>query len=79
MNRMERLTAILLLLQDKPRTSDDIAGRFEVSKRTVLRDMQALSEMGMPIIARDGARGVTLFPATLSLRHSRLLGMKPFC
>lgn len=44
MNKLERLTAILLLLQDKPRTSEEIARRFEVSKRTILRDIQALSE-----------------------------------
>jgi predicted DNA-binding transcriptional regulator YafY len=67
MNRMERLTAILLLLQDKPRTSEEIAGRFEVSKRTVLRDMQALSEMGMPIIAREGAGGGYSLPGNFAL------------
>ena len=57
MNRVDRLTAILLLLQERPRTSEEIARRFEVSKRTVLRDVQALSEMGVPVIARDGAGG----------------------
>jgi len=54
---MERLTATLLLLQARPRTSDEIARHFEVSKRTVLRDVQALSEMGVPVIAREGAGG----------------------
>jgi predicted DNA-binding transcriptional regulator YafY len=57
MNRIERLTAILLLLQDKPRTSEEIARHFEVSKRTIIRDVQALSEMGVPVIAREGAGG----------------------
>src|SRR5215218_6401323 len=57
MNRVDRLTAILMLLQDRPRTSDEIARHFEVSKRTILRDVQALSEMGVPIIAREGAGG----------------------
>ena len=37
MNRIDRLTAILLLLQAKPRTSEEIAQQFEVSKRTILR------------------------------------------
>lgn len=57
MNRLERLTGILLLLQGRPRTSDEIARHYEVSKRTVLRDVQALSEMGVPIIAREGVGG----------------------
>lgn len=57
MNKLERLTAILLLLQDRPRTSEEIARHFEVSKRTILRDIQALSEMGVPVIAREGVGG----------------------
>src|SRR5687768_1742389 len=57
MNKVERLTATLLLLQERPYTSVEIAGRFEVSKRTVLRDVQALCEMGVPVVAREGAGG----------------------
>lgn len=57
MNRIDRLAAILLLLQDRPRTSDELAARFEVSRRTILRDVQALSEMGVPVIAREGPGG----------------------
>lgn len=63
MNKLERLTAILLLLQDRARTSDEIARHFEVSKRTILRDIQALSEMGVPVIAREGAGGGYSLPA----------------
>jgi predicted DNA-binding transcriptional regulator YafY len=57
MNRIERLTAILLLLHEQPRTSAEIARRFEVSRRTVLRDVQALCEMGVPVVAQEGAGG----------------------
>jgi predicted DNA-binding transcriptional regulator YafY len=57
MNRIERLAAILLLLQENEYTSDEIARHFEVSRRTVLRDVQALSEMGVPVIARQGPGG----------------------
>jgi predicted DNA-binding transcriptional regulator YafY len=57
MNRIERLAAILLLLQENEYTSEDIARHFEVSRRTVLRDVQALSEMGVPVIARQGPGG----------------------
>ena len=64
MNRIERLAAILLLLQEEPHTSQEIARHFEVSKRTVLRDVQALSEMGVPVIAREGPGGGYSLPAS---------------
>jgi predicted DNA-binding transcriptional regulator YafY len=57
MTRIERLAAILLLLQSRPFTSAEIARHFEISRRTVLRDVQALSEMGVPVIAREGPGG----------------------
>jgi predicted DNA-binding transcriptional regulator YafY len=57
MNRVERLTGILLLLQSQTLTSEQIAARFEVSKRTILRDIQALSEMGVPVVAVAGPGG----------------------
>ncbi|HEY0069866.1 MAG TPA: HTH domain-containing protein [Chloroflexia bacterium] len=46
MNRIEHLTAILLLLQERPRTSSEIARHFEAPKRTVLRDVPALLPAG---------------------------------
>jgi predicted DNA-binding transcriptional regulator YafY len=67
MNRIERLTAILLLLQEKPYTSAEIARRFELSKRTVLRDIQALSEMSVPVIAQAGPGGGYSLPPDYSL------------
>ena len=80
MNRIERLTAILLLLQDQPHTAQEIADQFEVSRRTILRDVQALSEMGVPVIAREGSGGgyalpedYTLAPLALSAREAFLL------
>src|SRR4051812_31736595 len=80
MNRIERLTAIVLLLQEKPHTSTAIARHFEVSKRTILRDVQALSEMGIPVIAREGVGGgyalpddYYLAPLPLSLQENFLL------
>ena len=63
MTRIERLAAILLLLQQRPHTSEEIAAHFEVSRRTVLRDVQALSEMGVPVIAREGPGGGYALPA----------------
>ncbi len=67
MNRIDRLTAILLLLQGGKRTAGEIAQRFEVSKRTILRDIQALCEIGIPIIAELGTSGGYSLPSDYSL------------
>jgi predicted DNA-binding transcriptional regulator YafY len=78
MNRIERLTAILLLLQEKPRTSSEIARHFEVSKRTVLRDVQALCEMGVPVVSRDGAGGGYSLPPSYRLTPLPLTSNEAF-
>lgn len=50
MNRIDRLTAIMLKLQSKRHvTIDDIAEHFGISERTVFRDIKALGEAGVPI------------------------------
>ena len=55
MNRVDRLFGILLQLQHRRRVrAQDLAAIFEVSERTVYRDMTALSEVGVPIIALPG-------------------------
>jgi predicted DNA-binding transcriptional regulator YafY len=52
MNRTDRLLAIVLELQRKGTLrAQDLAVTFEVSTRTMYRDLQALSEAGVPIIA----------------------------
>jgi len=38
-------------------TARDLAGRLEVSERTILRDMDALSGSGFPVMAERGAGG----------------------
>ncbi len=56
MNRTDRLLAILLELQHKGRLrAEDLAETFETSKRTIYRDIQALSESGVPIVATPGS------------------------
>ncbi|WP_316806054.1 YafY family protein [Pedobacter agri] len=50
MNRIDRLFGILTLLQSKKYISaDKIAERFNISIRTVYRDVKALQEQGIPV------------------------------
>ena len=56
--RADRLLQILLLLQARGRmTAGDLAGRLEVSVRTVQRDMDSLSGAGVPVLAVRGSEG----------------------
>jgi predicted DNA-binding transcriptional regulator YafY len=55
MNRIDRLTATLIHLQSKKIVkADEIARRFEISLRTVYRDVKALMEAGVPIGSEAG-------------------------
>lgn len=55
MNRIDRLTAILIQLQTKKVVkAEEISERFEISLRTVYRDVKALMEAGVPIGSEAG-------------------------
>jgi predicted DNA-binding transcriptional regulator YafY len=55
MNRIDRLTAMLIHLQSKRVVkADEMANRFEISLRTVYRDVRALMEAGVPIGSEAG-------------------------
>ena len=50
MNRIDRVSAILIHLQSKKFvTAEELAKRFQISKRTVYRDIRALEEAGIPL------------------------------
>lgn len=80
MNRTDRLTGILLALRGGRQTVAQLADRFEVSRRTILRDVAALSEVGVPLLTLPGtgggveiAEGYWLPPLHLSSAEAALL------
>lgn len=56
MNRIDRLTAILIQLQSKRLVkAQEIADKFSISLRTVYRDVKALEQAGVPVIGEAGS------------------------
>lgn len=56
--RAARLLRILILLQNRGRqTSVQLASELEVAPRTILRDVDAMTEAGLPIIVYQGNQG----------------------
>lgn len=56
--KLDRMIGILALLFQRDSVSaPELAERFEVSRRTILRDIDALCRAGIPISSRQGAGG----------------------
>ena len=56
--KLDRLIGILsVLLQREQVTAFELAEKFEVSHRTILRDMDALCCAGIPIVTEKGRNG----------------------
>ncbi|MCL2003484.1 MAG: YafY family transcriptional regulator [Oscillospiraceae bacterium] len=56
--RLDRLLGILtVLLQNDRATAPELAEKFEVSRRTIGRDIDALCQAGIPIVTRQGGGG----------------------
>jgi predicted DNA-binding transcriptional regulator YafY len=79
MNRTDRLLGVLLELQRRKCVrAEDLAALFETSKRTIYRDIQALCETGVPIIAQAGqgyslVEGYFLPPLSFSVSEATML------
>ncbi|MDH5826888.1 helix-turn-helix transcriptional regulator [Sphingobacterium faecium] len=55
LNRFDRILAILIQLQSKKTVkAQELANRFEVSLRTIYRDIRSLTAAGIPIIGEAG-------------------------
>lgn len=73
MLKTERLLETVFLLLDKRKvTAEELATRFGVSKRTVLRDMESLTLAGIPIYSRQGKEGGFSLMETFILDKSLL-------
>lgn len=56
--KIDRLLAITVLLLNRQRISaKELATRFEVSTKTIYRDIDTLSQAGIPIVAHQGTTG----------------------
>lgn len=79
MNRLDRLTSILIQLQSKRLiTAREMADRFEVTNRTIYRDIQTLRLAGVPIGEEEGkgyflVEGYRLPPVMFSMEEARAL------
>lgn len=79
MNRLTRITAILIQLQSKKVvTAKEIAERFEISLRTVYRDIKTLQDAGVPIGSENGVgyfivEGYRLPPISLTEEEANSL------
>lgn len=56
--KMDRLLAMTILLLNRGRVrATELAERFEVSTKTIYRDLETLNQSGIPIVAHQGTGG----------------------
>lgn len=73
--RLSRLLAIItLLLNNDKMTAKQLATRFEVTERTIIRDMNVINEAGIPVISYQGYEGGYGVYEGYKLDHSILTG-----
>ena len=56
--KTDRLVSIIMMLLDKERVSaQELADRFEVSPRTIYRDIETINMAGIPVRSTPGVGG----------------------
>jgi predicted DNA-binding transcriptional regulator YafY len=71
--KIERLLAIIVLLLNRRRaTAKELAERFEVSVRTIYRDVVTLNGAGIPVITSQGHEGGLAIPDNYKLSRQLL-------
>lgn len=56
--KIDRLIGIItILLQNDKTTAPELAKRFEVSRRTINRDIEDICKAGIPVVATQGYGG----------------------
>lgn len=56
--KIDRLLAIIILLINKEKmTAKELADNFEVSRRTIYRDVETLNKAGIPVVTTKGVDG----------------------
>lgn len=79
MNRVDRLLALILYLQAHPLcTAEEMAAYFQRSVRTIYRDLAALGEAGVPVVAQAGigymlSQGYHLPPVSFTTEEASAL------
>ncbi len=79
MNRTDRLVSLVMLLQSRRVvTAAEMAAHFEVTERTIYRDLAALAEGGVPIVGEPGVgyslmRGYKLPPVMFTSEEATAL------
>jgi predicted DNA-binding transcriptional regulator YafY len=79
MNRTDRLVSLVMLLQSRRViTAAEMAAHFEITERTVYRDIAALGEGGVPIVGEPGVgyslmRGYQLPPVMFTSEEAAAL------
>lgn len=69
--RVKRLLQMMFLLQEsEPRSSEDLAKQFKVSRRTIFRDIQVLRDAGIPV--EPGEKGAGYYMIGSHLRCVQL-------
>ena len=81
MNRIDRLMGIITHLQAKKHlTVVQIAEQFDISERTVFRDLKAIGEIGVPVNFEEGkgyfvGNGYFLPPVSLTVEEANALSL----